>query len=88
LWETTLKFERRDTVQFFVLAQDKCDTFIQTRVVYEEHSTSRGTLYKDNQDITSNFIPITDHINVDNLHTNNPEPVHLDRDPVCVNSIS
>ena len=52
-WETDTNTKCKDN-------HDKCDTCIQTRVVYVEHCARWGELLKPNQAITSNSIPNVD----------------------------
>ena len=90
LWENhRLCFEREETDTNVKCKHnsDKCDTSIQTRVVYTEHFLHRGVFSKVTQTITSNSIPNTDPINIELLHVNRPELGHPARDPLRMSSI-
>ena len=47
----------------------------------------KGALSKANQAITSNLLPNSDPLNIENLRSKHTEPAHPDRDPVRDSSI-
>ena len=71
LWETVQSFARKETDNNVkrIHTRDKCNTSIQTRVVYAEHCVWWGALSKANQSITSNLLPNSDPLNIGHLRS-------------------